>query len=69
MTTEAQIQANRANAHKSTGVGVRSDRVSGIGVRDGTAAPSAPVPWASAPNKPNFGHGKAKGKWFAGKEL
>jgi hypothetical protein len=24
---------------------------------------------ANAPNKPNFGHGKAKGKWFAGKEL
>jgi hypothetical protein len=24
---------------------------------------------ASAPNKPNLGHGKTKGKWFAGKEL
>jgi hypothetical protein len=69
MTTEAQVQANRANAQKSTGLRVRSDRVSEIGVRDGTPAPSAPVPWASAPNKPNFCHGKTKGKWFTGKEL
>ena len=69
MTTEAQVQANRANAQKSTGLCVRSDRVSEIEVRDGTPAPSAPARWASAPNKPNFGHGKANGKWFAGKEL
>ncbi len=69
MTTEAQIQANRADARKSTGLRLRSDRVSGIWVRDGTATPSAPVPWASAPNKPNFGHGKTKDKWFAAKEL
>ncbi len=69
MTTEAQTGANRANAQKSTGLCVRSDRVSGIGVRDVTPAPSAPVPWASAPNKPNLGHSKTKGKWFAGKEL
>ncbi len=69
MTTKAQTQANRAHAQKSTGLCVRSDRVSGIGVTDVTPAPSAPVPWASAPNKPNLGHGKTKGKWFLGKEL
>ena len=44
MTTEAQVQANRANAQKSTSLHVRSDRVSEIGVRDVTPAPSAPVP-------------------------
>jgi hypothetical protein len=69
MTTEAQIQANRANAQKSTGPRVRSDRVSGIMVRDGTPVPSAPLPCAPAPNKPNLGRGNAKGKWFVGKEL
>ncbi len=69
MTTEARIRANRANAWKSAGLGVRSDRVSGIGVTDRTPAPSAPIPRAFAPNKPNFGHGKTKGKCFAGKEL
>ncbi len=69
MATEAQTQANRAKARKSTSLCVRSDRVSGIGVRDGMPAPSGPVPWASAPNKPNFDDSKTKGKRFGRKDL
>ncbi len=69
MTTEARIQANRASAQRPTGLCVRPDRVSEIGVRDVTPAPSAPFPWASAPNKPNFGPGRRKDKCRVDKEL
>ncbi len=62
MTTEAQIQANRANEQKSTGPRVRSDRVSGIGVTRCDACPFGPCPLSFCAKQTQFGPWQSKGQ-------